>query len=218
MFAALGLYYHNDGRVECMEQEQTKRRNVAVLVYEKVDGLDFSGPFEVFAAASNWGKDFYVYTVSETLEPINTVSDFKILPKYDISSCPTPHILIVPGGVGARTEMNNENLTSWIYKMAGTAEQVISVCTGALLLAKANLLEGLKITTNRRAIDLLRQAAPENSEMIENVRFVDNGKIVMSAGVSAGMDASLYVVSKLIDEKRAQEAADILEYERRIEK
>lgn len=192
--------------------DKQKRRNVAVLVYQKVDGLDFSGPFDVFATASNWGKDFYVYTVSEKIEPIDTVSAFTILPKYDFSNCPIPDILIIPGGLGSRTEMNNEHITSWIRKMAGTAEQIISVCTGALLLAKANLLEGLKITTNRRATDLLREVAPQNSEIIENVRFVDNGKIVMSEGVTAGIDASLHVISKLIDKDRAIETANKLEY------
>jgi transcriptional regulator GlxA family with amidase domain len=190
-----------------------RTRNVAVLVYEKVDGLDFVGPFDVFATASNWGKDFRVYTVSEKVQPLNTISGFTFYPKYSFDDCPPPDILIVPGGLGSRAEMNNESLTSWINNAANTAELVLSVCTGALLLAKANLLEGLSITTNRRALDLLRQVAPINSKILEDVRYIDNGKIIMSAGVTAGIDASLYVVSKLLGLERAADTASRLEYE-----
>lgn len=192
--------------------EQVQRRNVAVLVYEKVDGLDFVGAFDAFATASNWGKDFYVYLVGEKLDPVSTISGFTIVPKYDFTNCPTPDVLIVPGGIGSRTEMHNELLTNWIGQRAETAELVLSVCTGALLLAKAGLLDGLKITTNRRAIDLLREIAPSSAEVVENVRFVDNEKIVLSAGVTAGIDASLHVIAKLINSERAIETAQILEY------
>lgn len=191
---------------------QVKRRNVAVLVYEKVDGLDFTGAFDAFATASDWGKDFYVYLVGEQLDPVSTISGFTIVPKYDFTTCPTPDVLIVPGGIGSRTEMHNELLTNWIGQIAESAELVLSVCTGALLLAKAGLLDGLKITTNRRAIDLLREIAPPNAEIVENVRFVDNGKIVMSAGVTAGIDASLHVIAKLVDPGRSIDTAKKLEY------
>lgn len=189
-----------------------RKRNVAVLLYEHVDGLDFCGAFDVFATASDWGKDFYTYTVSEKSELINTISSFTVAPKYNFSDCPKPDILVVPGGIGARTEMNNSELTSWIRRTSENSEIVLSICTGALLLAKANLLSGLKVTTNQRAMDLLAQVAPKDCEIISNVRYVDNGKIVMSAGVTAGMDASLHVVSKLLGEERAVETASRLEY------
>ncbi|GIP44394.1 AraC family transcriptional regulator [Paenibacillus sp. J45TS6] len=189
-----------------------RKRNVAVLLYEHVDGLDFCGAFDVFATASDWGKDFYTYTVSEKSELINTISSFTVAPKYNFSDCPKPDILVVPGGIGARTEMNNSELTSWIRRTSENSEIVLSICTGALLLAKANLLSGLKVTTNQRAMDLLAQVAPKDCEILRDVRYVDNGKIVMSAGVTAGMDASLHVVSKLLGEERAVETASRLEY------
>lgn len=107
-------------------------RNVAVLMYEKVDLLDIAGPFDVFAVSSNWGKDFNVYTVGEKQRPVNTVSGLTIQPKYSLDDCPVPDILIVPGGVGSRTEMNNATTTSWISQTAASAEIVLSVCTGAL--------------------------------------------------------------------------------------
>ncbi|WIV20303.1 DJ-1/PfpI family protein [Paenibacillus polygoni] len=190
----------------------TRKRNVAVLLYEHVDGLDFCGAFDIFATASDWGKDFYTYTVSEKSELLNTISSFTVAPKYNFSDCPKPDILVVPGGIGARTEMNNSELTSWIRCTSENAEIVLSICTGALLLAKADLLSGLKVTTNQRAMDLLAQVAPKDCEIVRNVRYVDNGKIVMSAGVTAGMDASLRVVSKLLGEERAVETASRLEY------
>ncbi|MFF2480379.1 DJ-1/PfpI family protein [Paenibacillus sp. NPDC058071] len=191
---------------------RAKCRNVAVLVYEGVDTLDLAGPFDVFAVSSQWGKDFHVYTVGEKKGPVNTVSGLTLTAKYGFDDCPAPDILIVPGGLGARTEINNETLTAWIRRMADSAELVLSVCTGALLLAKADILNGMKVTTNRFAMDLLRSAAPSDATVIEDVRYVDNGKIILSAGITAGFDAALHAVARLHGEQRAVETAERLEY------
>jgi len=188
-------------------------RNVAILIFEKVEPLDFAGPFEVFISASDYGKDFNVYTVAEHGAPVQAIGNLSINPSYSIADCPKPDLLVVPGGWGARKEMQNETITSWIREASKDAELVLSVCTGALLLAKANLLDGLKLTTNRLAVDELRAVMPASAEIVEEARYVDNGKIVLSAGVSAGMDASLYVVTRLLGEDRALLAARIMEYE-----
>lgn len=190
-----------------------QKRNVAVLLYEKVDTLDVTGPFDVFAVASNWGQDFHVYTVAlDGGTPIRTVSNLSIEPDYTANNLPAPDILVIPGGLGARQEMYNERLTSWIRETAAHVEIVLSVCTGALLLAKASMLENLSVTTNRRAMELLRDAAPASARVVEDVRYVDNGRIVMSAGVTAGIDAALHIVSRLHGEERALETASRLEY------
>lgn len=190
-----------------------KARNVAVLLYEKVDALDVTGPFDVFAVASNWGQDFNVYTVAlDADKPVRTVSNLTLQPDYSAQNLPNPDILVIPGGLGARQEMYNERLTSWIRGIAAHAEIVLSVCTGALLLAKAGMLENSSITTNRRAMDLLREAAPDSATVVEDVRYVDNGRIVMSAGVTAGIDAALHIVSRLHGEDRAFDTASKLEY------
>jgi ribosomal protein S18 acetylase RimI-like enzyme len=126
--------------------------------------------------------------------------------------------MIIPGGLGSRTEMNNETITSWIRTRTDSAELVLSVCTGALLLAKANLLEGLKVTTNRTTMDLLREIVPSNTLVVEDVRYVDNGKILMSAGVTASFDMALHVVSRLFGEERALDTASKLEYHWRASK
>jgi len=188
------------------------KKRVAVLMYEGVDTLDLAGPFDVFAVASNWGQDFQVYTAALEKREYRSISGITLVPSYSAEDCPTPDILIVPGGWGARTEMHHTVMTEWIRALSKKAELTISVCTGALLLAKAGLLDGLSITTNSRAMDLLREAAPLSARIVEGVRYVDNGSIIMSAGVTAGIDAALHAVERLAGEGRALETAAKLEY------
>ncbi|MFH1583956.1 MAG: DJ-1/PfpI family protein [Actinomycetota bacterium] len=189
-------------------------RNVAILIFNDVEVLDFCGPFEVFSVTKRRDKiiPFNVYTVAEKLEPIVARNDLSVNPKYTISDCPQPDILLIPGGYGARIEMNNKILIDWMRKCSQKAELVLSVCTGALLLAKAGLLEGLVATTHHEAIDLLREIAP-NTTIQKGKRFVDNGKFILSAGVSAGIDMSLYVIAKLLGEEQAIKTAQIIEYD-----
>lgn len=129
-----------------------------------------------------------------------------------LENCPQPDILLIPGGYGTRQQMHNQTLVDWIKEYSKQAELTLSVCTGALLLAKAGLLENLAATTHHLAIDLLQQTAP-NTEIRANERFVDNGKIILSAGISAGIDMSLYVVAKLLGKKQAIETAEYMEYD-----
>lgn len=189
-----------------------KPKRVAVLMYEGVDTLDLAGPFDVFAVASNWGQDFYVYTAALEKREYRSISGITLVPSYSAEDCPSPDILIVPGGWGSRTEMHNPAMTAWVEALSAEAELTLSVCTGALLLAKAGLLKGMSITTNSRAMDLLREAAPPTARIVEGVRYVDNGCIIMSAGVTAGIDAALHAVERLAGEARALETAAKLEY------
>jgi transcriptional regulator GlxA family with amidase domain len=199
---------------ELMGMDQARAaRKVAILIYDNVEVLDFTGPFEVFLVGSNRGKDFKVFTVAEQEQPVQALGGLSINPRYSIFNCPQPDILIVPGGLGSRTEMNNEKLTSWIREVSDQAELVLSVCTGALILAKAQLLVGLKLTTNRLAIQELRDVMPESAEMVEEERYIDNGKVILSAGISAGIDMSLYVVGRLLGEERAVRTAELIEYD-----
>ncbi|NOV00034.1 GNAT family N-acetyltransferase [Paenibacillus planticolens] len=187
-------------------------RQVGVVLYDKVDTLDFAGPHDVFGVAGYLGKNFRVFTVAEKKTPLTTVSGITITPQYSFDTCPTIDILIVPGGLGSRTEITNSRLIAWIRETAGNAEIVLSVCTGALLLAKAGLLEGLRVTTNRMAYDLLRGMVSPGTTIVEDVRYVDNGKMVMSGGVTTGFDAALHVVARLCGESLAMETASRLEY------
>ncbi len=158
-------------------------------------------------------RDFKVFTVAEQEQPVMAMGNLGINPSYSIRNCPPIDILIVPGGRGARKVMNNETMTDWIREVSSKAELVLSVCTGALILAKAHLLDGLKLTTNRLAVNELREVMPESAEIIEEAHYIDNGKIILSAGISAGIDMSLYVVSKIFGEERAVRTAKLIEYD-----
>jgi transcriptional regulator GlxA family with amidase domain len=188
-------------------------RNVAILIFDDVELLDFTGPFEVFSVTGRQddSSPFNVYTVAEKSDPITTRNQLSINPQYTIHDCPQPDIFLVPGGQGTRREMNNPTLINWIKDCSQNAELVLSVCTGALLLAKAGLLEGLTATTHRNAIELLKEIAP-NTTVLDDKRFVDNGKIILSAGISTGIDMSLYVVAELLGKEQALKTAQYMEY------
>ncbi len=189
-------------------------RNVAILIFDEVEVLDFCGPFEVFSVAARHAQEspFNVYTVAEKANPVLARNQLSVNPRYTILDCPPPDILLVPGGLGTRKEMHNPVLLDWIRSCAQKTELLLSVCTGALLLARAGLLEGLAATTHHGALDLLREVAPHTT-VYENQRFVDNGKIILSAGISAGIDMSLYVVAKLLGEEPALATARQMEYD-----
>src|SRR4028118_194557 len=189
-------------------------RNVAILMFDDVEVLDFAGPFEVFSVTSELSKGerpFAVSTVAVHTGAVNARNGLSVNPDCTISDCPPPDILIVPGGQGTRKLIDNSAVINWIKDCALTAELVLSVCTGSLLLAKAGLLEGLEATTHHQVLDLLKELAP-NTTIIENQRFVDNGKIITSGGIAAGIDMSLHVVGKLLGTAQAEQTAEHMEY------
>ena len=193
-------------------------KNVAILIFDDVEVLDFCGPFEVFSVAGRQKEQspFSVYAVAEKPGPILARNQLSVNPRYTIADCPVPDILVVPGGLGTRREMNNAGLIDWIKTAAQKAELVLSVCTGALLLARAGLLDGLKATTHHGALDLLREIAPKTS-VLDDQRVIDNGRIIVSAGVSAGIDAAFHVVARLHGLEVALETARYMEYDWRHE-
>lgn len=192
-------------------------RNVAILIFDEVEVLDFCGPFEVFSVTGRRDNTnpFEVYTVAEKDSPVLARNQLSVNPRYTIDNCPKPDILLVPGGFGTRREMHNQTLIDWIKKTATDCELILSVCTGSLLLAKAGLLEGLSATTHFGAIDLLREVAP-NTTVQPDKRFIDNGQVIVSAGVSAGIDMSFYVVGKLLGKDVARETARYIEYDLKL--
>ena len=141
-------------------------RSLAILIFDDVEVLDFCGPFEVFSVANRFTEPpaFTVLTVAENASPVVTRGGLSVNPHHCLPDCPQPDLLLVPGGQGTRKEMHNAVLTDWIRQASEKAELVLSVCTGALLLAKAGLLDGLEATTHHGAIDLLRETAPKTLE------------------------------------------------------
>jgi transcriptional regulator GlxA family with amidase domain len=188
--------------------------NVAILIFPEVEVLDFAGPFEAFAVTEEdeASKPFNVYLVAETAEPVRARHGFTVVPHYTISNCPPPDLFLVPGGFGTRQAMHNPALMGWITEQHQRTQLTLSVCTGAIMLGHAGLLNGLRATTHHTAFDRLRISAP-NTEILENARVVDNGKIITSAGVSAGIDMSLHVIGRLCGQDVARRTARIMEYD-----
>jgi len=198
-------------------------RNLAIYIFDDVEVLDFAGPFEVFSVCglrTGTEKPFNVYTVAQQ-ELVTARNQLKIIPHYLMDNCPTPDILLLPGGggihpegtpFGSRREMNNASLLDWIREKNKTAEMLLSVCTGSLLLGKAGLLDGLSATTHWKAMETMRAAAP-NTTILPEERWVDNGRIILSAGISTGLDMSLYVISRLLGKEAADETAKYMQYE-----
>lgn len=185
--------------------------NVALLIWNEVELLDFAGPSQVFTSAGE-GDAFHVYTVAEYARPIISQDFLSINPEYTLNNAPPPDIVVVPGG-GVSYITYRSTVLDWLREAAAQAQVVLSVCTGAFVLASAGLLDGLHATTWYAAIDDLRQAAP-GTVVHDDRRYVDNGKIITAAGVSAGIDAALYIVSRLQGERVARSAARYMEYRR----
>ena len=185
------------------------KRNVAIFIHEGVELLDFSGPGEVFASAGQ-SQAFNVYTVAATADEITSQRFVTIKPQYTFANCPPPDIIVLPGG---RTDvpLANSKVIEWIKKSSERAEVMMSVCTGAFLLVESGLLDGKEATTHWSAIESLKREAPKTT-VRENRRFVDNGKVVTAAGVSAGIDAALHVVDRLLGREVAQKTARYMEY------
>lgn len=191
-------------------------RTVGVLVFDDAEVLDFAGPFEVFSICGrrNQLDLFHAMMVSESGRPVTARNGFVVTPRHSFATCPPLDILLVPGGFGTRAIMKNPVVLEWVARSSAAAEFVLSVCTGSLVLASAGILDGLHTTTHYMAFDELRASAPRTT-IHEGVRIVDNGRVVCSAGVSAGIDMSLHMVARLHGDDIAREAARYMEYEGR---
>jgi transcriptional regulator GlxA family with amidase domain len=190
-------------------------RTVLIILFDDVDTLDFCGPLEVFAITGQRATGpvpFAVTTVAERLSPaITTRSGLNVQPYYTFANAPQADLLVVPGGLGSRHELNNPVLINFVQRQIPKAELVLSVCTGALILGAAGVLTGQKATTHHNALDELAEVAT-GCDVVRDQRYVDNGQIITSAGITAGIDASLYVVQRLYGPAVAQETAAHMEY------
>ncbi len=196
------------------------KRTVGILLFNEVEVLDFAGPFEVFSLAENVAnasndKHFKVITIAEHQAPISTRNGLKVIPDYNFANHSKIDVLIVPGGYGAeKIEIHNQTVIDWIIAQANSAELILSVCTGALLLAKAGLLAGRSATTHWMDLDNL--VSYPDVDVIDNIHYVDASddmrNIVTSAGISAGIHASLYCIEKLVDSDTMRATAHSMEF------
>lgn len=194
-------------------------RTVGILIFDDVEVLDFCGPFEVFSVArhpDHTGEDdalFHAVTIAEEDRIINCRGGLLVQPHYTIANHPELDIVVIPGGKGTRQERYNQHLLDWITAQDPKLELLTSVCTGAFLLAEAGKLDGLKATTHWASVDHMRETY-DSTTMLADTRFVDEGRIITSAGISAGIDMSLHIVERLHGAEAAAYTARRMEYDR----
>jgi transcriptional regulator GlxA family with amidase domain len=181
---------------------------VAFLLSEGATVIDFTGPWEVFQDASpGGGRGFRLYTVAETREPIHTSGGMTIVPEFAFEDAPTPRVIVIPA---QRTR--SDAARAWIRSAATNADVVMSVCTGAFLLASTGLLDGQSATTHHEYYADFAQRFPR-VRLQEGRRFVENGKMVTAGGLTSGIDLALRVVERYYGHAVAEQTAFYMEYQ-----
>jgi transcriptional regulator GlxA family with amidase domain len=194
------------------------RKRVGIVVFPDVEVLDFCGPFEVFSVTRldeqrrrEEPSPFEVLLVAETADPVVTTGGMKVIPHSTLDQCPPLDILVVPGGWGTRVEMKNPRLLAWITERARQVETLTSVCTGSMVLGQAGLLDGRHATTHWRSLQWMRDSFPAVT-VEEKLHVVEDGNVLTSAGISAGIDMALRVVARYHGEAIARNTARNMEY------
>ena len=195
-----------------------ERKRVGILVFPDVEVLDFCGPFEVFSVTRlneerrrQEPSPFEPVLVAETKATVVATGGLKVIPDYTIDACPPLAILVVPGGWGTRTEIKNVRLLQWLAERSKEIETLTSVCTGAMLLGQAGLLDGRHATTHWASLDWMRTSFPAVT-VEEKLHVVEDGDVITSAGISAGIDMALRVVARYHGEAVARATARHMEY------
>ncbi|WUR15247.1 DJ-1/PfpI family protein [[Empedobacter] haloabium] len=180
-------------------------KKIAIVLFDGVDIIDFSGPFEIFLTA---GMD--VVTVSPDGKSVTSGGGMKIAPTYSYADAPAVDAIVVPGG-GIGPVVKDAATHAWLRTRQARGELLLGVCNGAFTLANAGLLDGLRATTTADNVDKLRQAHPR-IQVVRDARVVDSGRVVTTGGLSAGIDGALHVVTRLKGRGKAQFVAEALEY------
>jgi transcriptional regulator GlxA family with amidase domain len=194
------------------------RKRVGILVFPNVEVLDFCGPFEVFSVTRveetrrrEEPSPFEVLLVAEQDGVVTATGGLRVVPDHTIATCPPLDVLVVPGGWGVREEIAKRTLVEWIGERGRHVETLTSVCTGSMLLGHAGLLDGRRATTHWRSLDWMRQSFPTVT-VEDKLHVVEDGDILTSAGISAGIDMALRVVARYHGEAVARATARHMEY------
>ncbi len=194
------------------------QKTIGIFIFNDIEILDFCGPFEVFSVARldelkrlETTSPFEVKLIAQTIERIITTGGMKALPDYDFDTCPKLDILIVPGGIGTRKLMYDENILSFVKQKAKEVELLSSVCTGSLILANAQLLNGFEATTHWKSLQRFEDEF-KDVNVNWNKHFVEDGNIITSAGISAGIDMALHIVKRYFGERVSRNTAKHMEY------
>jgi len=195
----------------------TKKRNVGILLFDDAEVLDFAGPFEVFAIASelNSHRLFHVFTVGQRLAPILAVNGLSVNPTYGFHNCPHIDILIISGGAGTKQQMGNTKMLNWITQIHTKTEYTLSICSGARLLGVLGFLDHKPYCTHHGVYDDMVKMVPSGKPQ-KDKRYVNFGKTYTSGGISAGIDLSFHLVELLHGQKIAQETATYMEYHKMV--
>lgn len=191
-----------------MNPQATSVRNLGIVLFPNFETLDVFGPLEMFGMLPNQLNSILI---SEHKGLVKSAQGQSVLSDYSWQEAPHLHLLLIPGGIGTRTEIHNEPLIHWLQHRCEQAEMILSVCTGAALLAKTGVLDGHKATTNKLAFDWVSKQS-QDVQWIKKARWVDDGKIITSSGISAGIDMSLYAISRLFGESVRDDIAKRAEY------
>jgi transcriptional regulator GlxA family with amidase domain len=192
--------------------------NIGIYIYDDVEVLDFTGPYEVFTTAARVRmrqepesqRLFEVFLIAEKADLVTARADFKVKPHYTLEDHPKVDVLIVPGGVHTN-ELEKSQVIGWLADLVPKTRLTASVCTGVFLLAKADLLDGQACTTHWEDIPELRLMFPL-LDVKEDVPWADNGHIVTSAGISAGIEMALHLVTRLAGKDLALKTACQMQY------
>lgn len=185
---------------------------IGILLFDKVEELDFVGPYEILGAAEDRRpEEIQVKTYAFDRLEVTCNKRLKVLAHALCADAPQLDVLLVPGGNGSRAVADNSEIVAWVQKQAAGAQWVTSVCTGARILQAAGLIDGKRVTTFHDAIQDLRDAG-RAAEVLDNVRYVQDGNLVTSAGVSAGIDMTLWLLGQLTSPAFAREVQAYVEY------
>jgi transcriptional regulator GlxA family with amidase domain len=189
-------------------------RTIGILIFEGVEELDAVGPWEVLAAwTQQWPDDGWAVTMlSRDGRPVRAAKGLSLVPLVSAADAPALDVLVHPGGQGTRPLLEDDDHLAWIRDQRARVPLMTSVCTGSLVYAAAGLLAGRPATTHRGSLDLLRELDPSIDVRLGD-RFVDDGDVVTSAGVSAGIDMALHLVARLAGLPRAREVQRYVQYE-----
>lgn len=183
-----------------------------ILIFDRVEELDFVGPWEVFTMAAAERGSGQVVTVAERGGTVRCAKGLRVLADHAFDDAPQLDLLVVPGGQGTRTEVDNPALIAWIAAVAPACTWVTSVCTGSMLLVEAGPARGKRVTTHWNFVETLRERGGA-AEVVDDMRFVRDGNVVTSAGVSAGIDMALWLVGQMDDVRFARHVQRRMEYD-----
>lgn len=184
-------------------------KTVGIVLFPGVEELDFVGPYEVFGGLTFQDRDWRVITISEAGDSVKAANGLSINVDHSFDDAPRLDVLLLPGGLSTRKEVDNLRMIEFVQRAGKEASYVTSVCTGAFILHRAGFLFGKRATTHWGAVQGLRELG--DVEVVSE-RFVHDGSVITSAGVSAGIDMALYLVSLLKDAQTAKNVQKMMEY------